>query len=396
MHYIYFQKNPNPMQQTTPSQQQQQQRGPGVSSDEPPYKKLARDRLDFKNPHELPNKENQSNREVILGPAPTHPGATPTVAASTALQAASGSSDEKSPQPALQPPPKSLSSNFNAQLSLKTAEAEARKTNYEKMTAAKLLQDENQKKTQMLKLEVQQKARELMIKQMRDQKLLLQKYEQVKTVEEKSLILSLIKKLNESVEKLNSKKATAPVLEQPEKASAAVGAPLDTSASHNSGAASPSIFGTSPFSFQKVANVAAKAAPPPPHHLKLNNKRLNKTNFLKHGNPNAANNVGQSMIAAAYSFSRVSVDNRPKSLLVNCAESSGNEKAQILNFVQSLGCQIESVLDCERAQDGSGDGACVAESEASTTSTSKAFVVTFATRKDAEVVMIDFFGIIRN
>jgi len=53
-----------------------------------------------------------------------------------------------------------LSSNFNAQLSLKTAEAAAalaaKKTNYEKFAATRRLQDENHKKTLLLKMEVQQ------------------------------------------------------------------------------------------------------------------------------------------------------------------------------------------------------------------------------------------------
>ena len=62
-------------------------------------------------------------------------------------------------------------------------------------------------------MEVQQKARELIEKQIKDQKLLLQKFEQAKTVEEKSLILSLVKKLSESIEKekiilSNNKKVT--------------------------------------------------------------------------------------------------------------------------------------------------------------------------------------------
>ena len=43
----------------------------------------------------------------------------------------------------------------------------------------------------MLKLEVKQKARELIEKQIKDQKLLLQKFEQAKTVEEKTQILEV-------------------------------------------------------------------------------------------------------------------------------------------------------------------------------------------------------------
>ena len=48
------------------------------------------------------------------------------------------------------------------------------------------------KKVLLLKLEVKQKARELIEKQIKDQKLLLQKFEQAKTVEEKTQILEVI------------------------------------------------------------------------------------------------------------------------------------------------------------------------------------------------------------
>ena len=44
----------------------------------------------------------------------------------------------------------------------------------------------------LLKTQVKQKARELMEQQIKDQKLLLQKFEQAKTVEEKSQILEVI------------------------------------------------------------------------------------------------------------------------------------------------------------------------------------------------------------
>ena len=43
----------------------------------------------------------------------------------------------------------------------------------------------------MLKMQVKQKARELIEQQIKDQKLLLQKFEHAKTVEEKSLILNV-------------------------------------------------------------------------------------------------------------------------------------------------------------------------------------------------------------
>ncbi len=43
----------------------------------------------------------------------------------------------------------------------------------------------------MLKLQVKQKARELIEKQIKDQKLLLKKFEEAKSVEEKSQILNV-------------------------------------------------------------------------------------------------------------------------------------------------------------------------------------------------------------
>ena len=83
----------------------------------------------------------------------------------------------------------------------------------------------------MLKMEVKQKARELIEKQIKDQKLLLTKFENAKTVEEKTQILELVKKLSQSIEKereiLNNKNFETP--------------------------SSPSLFAnTSPFTFQKV------------------------------------------------------------------------------------------------------------------------------------------------
>ena len=214
------------MQQQQPKQQ---------FSDEPPVKKLAKDRLDYKNMHghhELINKENQSNREVILDSNATAAQNTPNDASQTSTHAivtttSSGSltktvfNQEQSNETTSTNKTQNLTSHFNASLSFKAASEAAaaslaaKKSNYEKYMAAKLIQDENQKKTMLLKMEVQQKARELIEKQIKDQKLLLQKFEQAKTVEEKSQILSLVKKLSESIEKekgiLNNKATTTRV-----------------------------------------------------------------------------------------------------------------------------------------------------------------------------------------
>jgi len=278
-------------------------------------------------------------------------------------------------------------------------------------------------------MEVQQKARELIEKQIKDQKLLLHKFEQAKTVEEKSLILSLVKKLSESIERekdilSNNKKVTsltphhskvilAPATTSPSQqqqqqppasssttttATSGSGDATSTEkAADNSGSSSPSLFSNaSPFSFQKnvKAHPHALSIPPAPHHLKLNNKRLNNTNFLKHGAPLNASSFGASAQSAAastaasasasFSFSRVSVDNRPKSLLVTCLESNGQEKIQIVNFITSLGCQIENVFDYQQEENNGGS----TEEPPMAASTSKSFIICFLTRKDAEVVRL--------
>ena len=170
--------------------------------------------------------------------------------------------------------------------------------------------------------------------------------------------------------------------------------------SGGSGASSPSTLFTnvSPFSFQKVTKLHAPISiPPAPHHLKLNNKRLNNTNFLKHAAtaPGAASspssgavsvsptvvNTAVSSSTSPFSFSRVSVDNRPKSLLVSGLESS-QDKAHIISFINSLGCQIENV--CDQAESSSNGNP--PEAEAAATTWAKSFVINFMARKDAEVV----------
>jgi RNA-binding protein 26 len=425
-HQHQHNQNQNPLQHLHQSQ---------LRSDEPPVKKLAKERLEYNksNPsealsNELLNKENQSNRNQL-----NQDGLPPTMTAAK---------DES----------QQISSNFDSQLSLKNEHSSSslafanaatlavKKTNYEKYMSAKLLQDENHKKTLLLKMDVQQKARELIEKQIKDQKLLLQKFEQAKSVEEKSLILSLVKKLSESIEKekdiLSNKRVIpkAPIVPSNNTTTTTtttIANPMtvqhqsstesnqelkQADSSGGSGSASPSIFNNtnnnaSPFSFQKNPHVKAAhqlSIPPAPHHLKLDNTRLNSTNFLKHGmlqqqqqqqqqlqnhHGVISNTTQQSM----FSFSRVSVDNRPKILLVTCLESNGQEKGQIINFISSLGCQIENVLDLpaetqqdkEQAKDkeSNGDDEAPAVTSSGAISTSKSFIICFFTRKDAEVAL---------
>ena len=83
-----------------------------------------------------------------------------------------------------------LSNNFNS-MSLKQAQQVDKSKYHESMAAAKAINDENQKKVLLLKMQVKQKARELIEQQIKDQKLLLKKFEQAKTVDEKSQILSV-------------------------------------------------------------------------------------------------------------------------------------------------------------------------------------------------------------
>jgi len=233
----------------------------------------------------------------------------------------------------------------------------------------------------MLKMEVKQKARELIEKQIKDQKLLLTKFENAKTVEEKTQILELVKKLSQSIEKereiLHNKNFETP--------------------------SSPSLFAnTSPFTFQKVPTQKNIIIPPPVHSLKLNNKRLNNTNFLK----SQANHLLKSGAAAAafaatttlptsaasivstpptpqnskptylgsslpVQFSYSKIDNRPRQLTFSGFENS-QEKNALINFINMIGCQIETVND-------------------SNSESTEPISIHFASRKDAEIVNFNFF-----
>jgi len=240
---------------------------------------------------------------------------------------------------------------------------------------------------------VKQKARELIEQQIKDQKLLLKKFEQAKTVEEKSQILNvskyfikalnysnlvyknilffkLVKKLNESIEKqkeiLNNK-------------------------IHGENQAAD--FNQSPFSFQKNPShthshpVMPKNLPPA-HSLKLNNMRYNQSNFLKSqqlAHVNAAKSLNQptkgigspKSTVPAFTFSKATIDNRPKKLIITGVENS-QEKEAILNFVNAIGCQVESATEEEKNEK----------------TNLFSFIISFCTRKDAEIVNIPFFNLL--
>ena len=134
----------------------------------------------------------------------------------------------------------------------------------------------------------------------------------------------------------------------------------------------------SPFSFQKVAKQAAMSIPPPAHHLKLNNKRLNNTNFLKNHAAVVANNhqytAMKPMEAAAlapFNYSKAVVDNRPKSLSISGIENP-QEHATIMSFFKVLGCHVESATDIQLNE----------------ATNLFSFSINFSTRKDAEIVIV--------
>ena len=143
-------------------------------------------------------------------------------------------------------------------------------------------------------------------------------------------------------------------------------------------------FNYSPYTFQKVSKPVAPAPVlPSPQQLKLNNRKLNNTSFLKaHTAPSPKESVGgkffsspqspqpnQASFAAA--FSKASVDNRPKQLLITGIENS-QEKIAIVNFIKAIGCQVEAIADHHNLNDSA--------------SNLQSFVINFVTRKDAEIV----------
>lgn len=245
-------------------------------------------------------------------------------------------------------------------------------TNFNSLTLKQTQATETHKKLLAMKIQVKQKARELIEQQIKDQKLLLKKFEQAKTVEEKSQILSLVKKLNESIEKekdiLNNKINCAGSEDQ------------------------TSDFGHSQFSFQKNPSQipskppAPKSLPAPPHSLKLNNMRYNQSNFLKTQAAAAQQNNNPTSVKSPLSASQksdssksffnfssqavASVDSRPRKLIISGVENS-QEKEAILNFVNAIGCQVESASEEERNE----------------TSNLFSFIISFCARKDAEIAL---------
>jgi hypothetical protein len=228
-----------------------------------------------------------------------------------------------------------------------------KKANYESYATAKEIQEENLKKTLLLKMEVQKKTRELIEKQIKDQKLLLQKFETSKSVEEKSQILKLVKQISETIE--NEREILN-----------------DTKRSIGN-----------QFNLQKTATGTPPVATPPPapHHLlRLDNTRLNKTNFLNQAKRNQIIQnikddpllINQTIPHAPPPMLINKVDNRPKHLLFT-GIANKQEKMNIHSFIVSLGCQIEE-----------DDSNSTFNNQNDDTTT---MIIHFATRKDAEIVI---------
>lgn len=350
-----------------------------LNTDEPQVKRSIKDRLCFNNNfdeptdkdvhslNEIKNKENKliKNPSVVMNPNTGSLAKTVYNNNETGEdQSAEMNKTSKESATTAAPNSQNLSNNFSSLNINKSIDPNGKKINYE--NAAKAIQDENQKKVLMLKLEVKQKARELIEKQIKDQKLLLQKFEQAKTVEEKTQILELVKQLSQSIEKekeiLNNKSFETPTTPP---------------------------FNSSPFTFQKMASQKNMIIPPPAHHLKLNNKRLNNTNFLKsQANHSmkaaalaaaaaaavtakpataAAATVQSQILAAQFSYSKI--DNRPRNLLFTGVENL-QEKTNLVNFIKMIGCQVETVNDLNSESNGP-----------------LAFSILFAARKDAEIAL---------
>lgn len=71
----------------------------------------------------------------------------------------------------------------------------------------------------------------------------------------------------------------------------------------------------------------------------------------------------------SYNFTKASVDNRPKKLIITGVENA-QEKEAILNFVNAIGCQVESSTEAEKNE----------------ASNLYSFMISFCGRKDAEMV----------
>jgi hypothetical protein len=337
--------------------------------DQPPQmgtKRPARDRLSYGNkpyemtvtkPNEFPNKENQQQQKFPPEEI------TKTIYNPNATKTVDNQPSESSMDLTTETQPQQQQQQIDfSQLSLKTAALEANKPQPKSSIAmARQIESENQKKVLMLKLEVQRKARELMEKQIKDQKVLLEKFEKAKTPEEKSQIYALIKKISEAIEKEKE------ILNE-----------------------NPSGGGKA-----KVDSTHSRVVPAAPHLLKLNNKRLNTTSFLKGisggalspktvaaaAQQPASPSASSAAVSAFFNYSKVSVDNRPKKILFSGINTQ-NEKTNIVNFISTLGVKIDSVDQIA----GSSDSASTDASTDQTTVVPFSIVLTFATRKDAEFV----------
>ncbi|RNA10645.1 RNA-binding 27 isoform X2 [Brachionus plicatilis] len=298
---------------------------------EPCQKKQLKDRLSF--PGNTEAVAEGLNKENLAKPTPTSVTVSATGALTKTVFSSQLGSEAAKPEELAKKP-----------ASTETAESVA---------MAKKIQDENKKKALLLKLEVQKKARDLMEQQLKDQKILMSKLEQAKTVEEKTQILNLVKKLSEAIDKekeILSKKIDALEIEGERRLSASQ---------------SPFTLGKS----QKPSFVI-----PPVHQLKINNKRLNTTSFLKTGSNKLVNKSApkapahQLTPASLYAYSRVSVDRRPKQLLFSGAENE-QENNNIVSFIQMGEFKIENV---EEKKDENND-------------TQKCLLISFVTRRDAEI-----------
>ena len=166
---------------------------------------------------------------------------------------------------------------------------------------------------------------------MRDQKLLLQKFDQAKKIEEKIQILSLVAESIQEAKGGLSKKVSF----------------ADADKLSDSGVSGDEL----PSTFQKVPKLNTPIIIPP---------------VLPHFKPNK---------------------NRSKRLLVSGLESD-QDKANIISLINSLGCEIENMCD----QVESNNNANQAEVEASATTWAKSIVINFMARKDAKVVhYLDLF-----
>lgn len=359
-------------QQNQQGHQQQPQTAQAPQTDEPSLKRPAKERLSFTSQSETLQNE-ALNKENLIKPS---------TSLSSINLGAGGSLTKtvfnKDQTDATQPIGQEFSKSVD-ELSKKVSSTDLTNTT-KNLAMAKQIQEENKRKTLLLKFEVQKKARELIEQQIRDQKILLKKFEQAKTVEEKNLILALVKKLSEAIEKekeilSDNKKVGNVALSDQD------GTKQSVDGSSSSTPSSPSIVANqSPFSFQK--NPKTSFVIPPVHHLKLNNKRLNTTNFLKtsaagssigkmtpHTKTMLAEAKAASNVSSAYSYSRVSVDNRPKLLLFTGVENS-QEKGNIVNFINLVGCHVENVTEQTMAEN-----------------TQISLIINFATRRDAEIVI---------